>query len=140
MFDTPVQTAIPISEYAIIVNEIDNVAVVKSETHMGLVLELPNGDQVELRAAVPLGHRFAIREIAKDEFVRQYGQPIGTSMGIGRGKWINHENMSDHVPVVRDLSEDLHNPAPDHFEPQAIVTFKGFRRANGRVGAPETMC
>src|SRR3982751_4502137 len=126
MFDTPIQTVIPIGEYAIIVNEIDNVAVVKNETQAGLVLELPDGGSVELRTAVPPGHRFAIRDIPEGEFLRQYGQPIGTSLGIEKGEWISHDNMSDHVPVVRDLSEDLRNPAPDYFPSESIATFKGF--------------
>jgi altronate hydrolase len=146
MFDT-IQTAIPIRDYAIIVNEQDNVAVVKNETTDGLVLGLPDGDSVELRSAVPPGHRFSIRPIPAGEFVRQYGQPIGTSLGIEKGEWINHDNMSDHVPVVRDLSEDLHNPAPEYFAQESIATFRGFRRPDGRVGTrnyvlivPTSMC
>src|SRR5690242_16813524 len=115
MFDTPTHTAVPISDYAIIVNEKDNVAVVKNETTEGLAVQLPDGGAVTLRAVVPPGHRFATRDIPKDTFVLQYGQPIGTSLGIEKGEWISHDNMTDDVPVVRDLSEDLHNPAPDYF-------------------------
>jgi altronate hydrolase len=147
MFDTPAHTIAPISDYAIIVNEKDNVAVVKSETTEGLTVELPDTDLVTLPAAVPPGHRFATRDIPAGEFVRQYGQPIGTSLGIGKGDWINHDNMTDEVPVVRDLSEDLHNPAPDYFAPESIATFQGFRRPDGRVGTrnyvlivPTSMC
>ena len=137
----------PISDYAIIVSEKDNVAVVKSETTEGLTVELPDGDMVTLRSVVPPGHRFATRDIPKGEFVRQYGEPIGTSLGIEKGEWINHDNMSDDVPVVRDLAEDLHNPAPEYFAQQEIATFKGFRRPDGRVGTrnyvlivPTSMC
>src|SRR5688572_19858666 len=145
MLDTSVQTAVPIGDYAIIVNENDNVAVVKNETSDGLAMVLPTGDMVMLSAAVPPGHRFATRDIARGEFVRQYGQPIGTSLGIAKGEWISHDNMTDDVPVVRDLVEDLYNPAPQYLDD--VATFQGFRRPDGRVGTrnyvlivPTSMC
>ena len=145
MHDTSVTTALPISDYAIIVNPNDNVAVVKDQTVDGLTLALPNGDALILPTAVPPGHRFATRDIPSGEFVRQYGQPIGTSLGITKGEWITHDNMSDDVPVVRDLAEDLYNPEPDYLP--EVATFQGFRRPDGRVGTrnyvlivPTSMC
>src|SRR4051812_45991620 len=134
MLDTYTQPVAPISDYAIIVNDDDNVAVVKNETETGLVVLLPDQKLLTVKQAVPPGHRFAIREIPAGEFVRQYGQPIGTSLGIEKGEWITHENMSDDVPVVRNLDENLQNPKPDYFAETDLATFKGFRRADGRVG------
>ena len=139
--------AAPISDYAIIVNPADNVAVVKAETRSGLVVQLPSGEPVVLSEAVPPGHRFAIREIPSGEFVRQYGQPIGTSLGIAKGEWVTHANMTDDVPVVRDLPEGISNPAPDLLPAHEVATFRGFRRPDGRVGTrnfvlivPTSMC
>ncbi|MFL6373730.1 MAG: UxaA family hydrolase [Pyrinomonadaceae bacterium] len=147
MLDALPTTAVPISEVAIIVNDLDNVAVVKSATKEGLHLELPGGSFVTLASEVPLGHRFAIRDIPAGEFVRQYGQPIGTSLGIHKGEWIIHSNMTDDVPVVRDLHEDLENAAPDYLAADEVATFQGFRRPDGRVGTrnfvlivPTSMC
>ena len=147
MYDTHVEKAAAISEFAIIVNPEDNVAVVKNETEPGIILILPDGRAVTVGAAVPPGHRFAIDDIRAGEFVRQYGQPIGTSLGIEKGEWITHDNMSDDVPVIRDLPEDLHTPAPDYFSADETATFMGFRRADGRVGTrnfvlivPTSMC
>ncbi len=147
MFDTYAEKAAAISDYAIIVNPDDNVAVVKNETADGLVLTLPDGEFVEVKTAVPPGHRFATRDIAAADFVRQYGQPIGTSLGISKGDWVTHDNMTDDVPVVRDLSEDLQTPAPEYFSPAETATFMGFRRPDGRVGTrnfvlivPTSMC
>jgi altronate hydrolase len=141
------QTVVPISDFAIIVNPNDNVAVVKNETSAGLIVQLPNGGLVSVQKAVPPGHRFATAEIPAGDFVRQYGQPIGTSLGIEKGEWITHENMSDDVPVVRDLPENLYNPPPDYLEISERATFMGFRRADGRVGTrnyilivPTSMC
>ena len=147
MLDTYAEKVASISDYAIIVNAEDNVAVVKNETAAGLELQLTGGDCVVVKAAVPPGHRFATAEIPAGEFVRQYGQPIGTSLGIGKGEWVTHENMSDDVPVVRNLPDDLHTPGPDYFDASEIDTFLGFRRADGRVGTrnfvlivPTSMC
>lgn len=140
------QTA-PISEYAIIVDPRDNLAVVKRETVPGLEVELPDGAVVRVTATVNPGHRFAIRNIPAGEFVRQYGQPIGTSLGIGAGDFISHDNMSDDVPVVRGLPDDLKTPPPDYFPLDQRATFRGFRRRDGRVGTrnfvlivPTSMC
>src|SRR6266404_4172145 len=147
MLDTYIKVAIPVSDYAIIVNPDDNVAVVKSPTCPGLTLALPDGETVVVSDEIPPGHRFATRDIPAKDFVRQYGQPIGTSLSIKKGEWITHENMSDDVPVVRNLPDDLHTPAPDYFPADEIGTFMGCRRADGRVGTrnyvlivPTSMC
>ena len=147
MLDTYTQPAVPISDYAIIVNPDDNVAVVKNETAAGLIVFLPNQKLLTVKQAVPPGHRFAIRDIPPGDFVCQYGQPIGTSLGIEKGEWITHDNMSNDVPIVRDLPEDIKTAAPDYFRPEEVGTFMGFRRNDGRVGTrnfvlivPTSMC
>jgi altronate hydrolase len=137
----------PISEYAIVVGPNDNVAVVKKETFVDLEVLLPNGALVKLRDAVPPGHRFATRDIPAGEFVTQFGQPIGTSLGIQSGEQITHANMSNDVPLIRDLPDSLHTPPPDYFPEAERRTFMGFRRSDGRVGTrnyvlivPTSMC
>jgi altronate hydrolase len=139
--------ALPINQYAIIVDPRDNVAVVKAETRPGLEVELPDGRLLEIKANVTCGHRFATRGIPAGEFVYQFGQPIGTSLGIGEGEIVSHANMSNDVPVVRDLPADLCTPPPDYFDLNERATFKGFRRPDGRVGTrnlllivPTSMC
>ena len=139
--------ASPISEFAIIVNPQDNVAVVKKETFPDLEVTLPDATTIRLRDTVPPGHRFATRDIPAGEFVRQYGQPIGTSLGIREGEYVSHDNMTDDVPVVRDLEEQLHTPPPVYTPEDERATFMGFRRPDGRVGTrnfllivPTSMC
>src|ERR1044071_3055203 len=95
----------PLGEYAIIVDPNDNVAVVKKEVAAGLTLLLPDDKVITITSIVRPGHRFATREIRAGEFVLQYGQPIGTSLGIQAGEQITHANMSNEVPVVRDLPD-----------------------------------
>lgn len=147
MINTITENAALIGDYAIIVDSRDNVAVVKTDTAKGLQIILPDGKFLEIKDAVPPGHRFATRPIPSGDFVCQYGQPIGTSLGIMAGEWITHENMSNDVPVVRDMPEDLHTPAPDYFPVEERGTFMGFRRPDGRVGTrnfvlivPTSMC
>src|SRR5437016_5558142 len=132
---------------AIIVNLKDNVAVVKREVAQGTTVELQEGRMVKVNGAVSVGNRFAIRPIPAGDFVRQYGQPIGTSLGIAEGDPITRANMSDDIPIVRSLPEDLHTPAPAYFPSSECATFMGFRRADGRVGTrnfilivPTSMC
>lgn len=139
--------AAPISDYAIIVDPKDNLAVVKESISPGLEVTLPTGRMIRVNDAVPPGHRFATRDISPGEFVLQYGQPIGTSLGIKEGDYISHDNMTNEVPVVRDLPSDLYTPPPDYFPEHERATFMGFRRADGRVGTrnyvlivPTSMC
>src|SRR2546430_17688128 len=96
----------PITDYAIIVDRTDNVAIVKTETTAGLELSLPDGREVCVNSVVPSGHPFATRTIPVGEFVLQYGEPIGTSLGIERGPAATHENTSDNVPGDRDRPVD----------------------------------
>jgi altronate hydrolase len=137
----------PVSHYAIIVSPEDNLAVVKRETAPGLEVVLPGGRVITVKDSVPPGHRFATRDIPAGEFVLQYAQPIGTSLGIREGEYISHANMTDEVPVVRDLPEDLQTPPPDYLPISERATFMGFRRPDGRTGTrnfvlivPTSMC
>jgi altronate hydrolase len=137
----------PVADYAIIVDRKDNVAVVKKETVPGLELSLPGGGEVIVADAVAPGHRFATRVIPAGEFVLQYGQPIGTSLGIASGQAITRENMSNDVPVVRTLPDNLQVAPPDYIPEEMRASFAGFRRADGRVGTrnfvlivPTSMC
>jgi altronate hydrolase len=143
--ETPQATSI--TDYAIVVDANDNVAVVKKSTFAGLEVALRDGRIVQLTGAVPPGHRFATRDVPAGEFVLQFGQPIGTSLGIRSGEQITHANMSNDVPLVRDLPETLNTPPPDYFPESERVKFLGYRRRDGRVGTrnfvlivPTSMC
>src|SRR6476469_5612650 len=123
---------VAINDYAIIVDASDNVAVVKKSTFVDLEVLLPDGKIVQLRNAVPPGHRFAIRAVPAGEFVLQFGQPIGTSLGIEAGEQITHANMTNEVPIVRDLPESLHTPPPNYLPIDERGTFMGYKRPDGR--------
>jgi altronate hydrolase len=134
------------NECTIVVNPEDNVAVAKKEIAAGTLVDV-SGASVRVNTAITVGNRFATRSIPAGEFVRQYGQPIGTSRGIEAGERISHDNMSDEVPIVRSLPQDLRTPPPDYLTADECGTFLGFRRSDGRVGTrnhlliiPTSMC
>lgn len=140
------QTAL-FNDYAMIVNAKDNVAVVKKELWPGAQIILPDSRTIAITGVVTPGNRFATQAIPAGAFVVQYGQPIGTSLGISEGDPVSHANMSNDVPVVRDLPDDLHTAPPDYFAEAERATFSGFRRSDGRVGTrnfvlivPTSMC
>jgi altronate hydrolase len=139
-------TTAPLRDFAVIVDARDNVAVAKTEIPPGLTVE-QDAHLVKVTGTVTPGNRFALRPIPAGQFVRQYGQPIGTSRGIAEGDPISHANMSNDVPVVRDLDPSLSMPPPAYVPVSERGTFMGFRRADGRVGTrnfilvvPTSMC
>lgn len=137
----------PLAQCAVVVSPQDNVAVVKTGLQAGDVVAMPDGRNLAIRGEVTPGHRFATRDIPAGTFVLQYGQPIGTSKGVAAGDPISFSNMSNEVPVVRDLPADLGNPAPQYVPEAQRATFRGFLRGDGRVGTrnfvlivPTSMC
>lgn len=138
-------TAVPLDSVAIVVGDTDNVAVVKHGITAGAQVELSDGRILQVNADIGPGHRFTIGEIPAGEFVRQYDQPIGTSCGLGPGDAVTETTMSNEIPVIRDLPENLSNPATEYVDP--LPTFPGFLRPDGRTGTrnfllilPTSMC
>ena len=143
---TTTPSAAPLSTFAIRVDARDNVAVARVTVPPGTRVEC-DGTVVEVTDAITPGHRFALVPIPAGDFVRQYGQPIGTSRGVAAGALISRENMSNDVPVVRDLDPALQNPPPDYVDEARRATFMGYHRPDGRVGirnwilvVPTSMC
>lgn len=137
----------PLHQCAIQVAPADNVAVAKTHLPGDTTIAFPDGTTLPLRGDVTPGHRFATRAIAAGEWVLQYGQPIGRSLGIAAGEPISHANMRDETVVVRDVPKDLCNPPTELLPAHQRRTFRGFRRDNGRVGTrnfvlivPTSMC
>jgi altronate dehydratase len=51
-------------------------------------------DRVPLVELIPLGHKFALRDIRAGEKVLKYGMEIGTALkDIPRGAWIGEHNF-----------------------------------------------
>jgi altronate hydrolase len=136
-----------INSCAIVVDPADNVAVVKTPLAPDALVEISGGRTIRITGNITAGNRFATRAIPAGDLVLQYGQPIGTSLGIGEGDPVSLANMSSEVPLRRDLPENLRNDPPRYLPPAEVATFMGFRRPDGRVGTrnfilivPTSMC
>ena len=137
---------VPLSAVAVRVDPADNCAVVKFGVEAGTVV-LVEGTEIRVTDDVGPGHRFAVADIPAGDFVLQYAQPIGTSRGLRPGDAVNEETMSNDIPIVREIPEDLHNPPPPYLPAADIKTFPGFLRPDGRTGTrnfllilPTSMC
>ena len=96
------------------INKLDNCAVVTD----------PN-------SSVKLGHKIALKDIDKGEYVFKYGHIIGkATQDIKQGEWIHTHNLASHLD---ECVEYKYEPAEI-----AIVkergTFLGYKRESGRAG------
>ena len=112
-------------------HEQDNVGVSKAALPAGITLIENN---LTLRADIPAMHKVALMPIAKGEAILKYGQVIGfASTDIAAG-----DHVHTHNCVMGDLEKDYgfcRNAVPTEFvAPEQRATFKGYRRANGKVG------
>lgn len=139
-------TGVPLAEIAVRVADGDNCAVVKFGVESGIRVMI-DGKELVVAADIGPGHRFATKAIPAGDHVLQYGQPIGTSLGLEPGDSIDVDTMSNDIPVIRDIPDDLLNPEPDFVPTSQIETFPGFLRPDGRTGTrnfllvlPTSMC
>jgi len=85
----------------IILDEQDNVATVVRDLPCGDAVETDAGEIV-MRQAIPYGHKFALREIPKGEYVVKYGAQIGRATApISQGDHVHVHNVEDIVDEVR---------------------------------------
>lgn len=78
----------------------DNIAVATAELPAGTEREIA-GARVTLKRKVEVGHKFAVRRIAKGERIVKYGAPIGSaSCDIEPGEYVHtHNVVSDYIPT-----------------------------------------
>ncbi|AGA69704.1 altronate dehydratase [Desulfitobacterium dichloroeliminans LMG P-21439] len=82
---------------AVVIHELDNVATCVDHFTAGTAISYFRGDreeQVLLCQDIPLGHKFAIRTIAKNEDVRKYAESIGVAtIDIQPGQHVHVHNL-----------------------------------------------
>ena len=78
----------------------DNIAVAAVELPAGTEREV-GGARIVLSSKVDVGHKFAVRRIAKGERIVKYGAPIGVaSRDIAPGEYVHTHNMeSAYIPT-----------------------------------------
>ena len=109
----------------------DNVVVARETLEPGLGLDDP---AVTVADAVPRGHKLAAEPIAAGAPIRKYDQIIGfAAADIAPGAHVHVHNcrMGD---VARDYAIGADHRPTAFVEEAERASFKGFRRANGKVG------
>jgi len=99
---------------SVIINEKDNVGVC-----------LDGNEQI------PAGHKYALFDIKKGEYVIKYGEIIGrATQDIAEGEWVHTHNVQSHLD--ESVSYTYEYNASSYEKGQA--TFKGYKREKGRAG------
>ncbi len=114
---------------ALKLHDTDDVAIARSAIANGTALDEFGG--LVARGDIPAAHKIALRPIAPGEALRRYGQIIGfATQAIAPGDHVHTHNVSIGT-FDRDyaFSSDV-KPVSEVAQP---LTFRGFRRADGRV-------
>ncbi len=114
----------------ILLNPRDNVAIARVPLAPGQEA-IAGARKIAARAAIPAGHKVALTEIAAGENVYRYGHVIGVAVAaIQAGDYVHTHNLGfqetgTRMPAARE------ERAGRATGPGA--TFRGYRRADGRV-------
>ena len=120
-----------LSDVAIHLRPQDNVAIATRDLSAGT--ELQYGEvKLHLLDPIPLGHKFALCDIAAEEAICKYGQIIGfATKRIAAGSHVHVHNVyAGHFD--RDYAFCSDRPAP--LPPEEPRTFLGYDRGKGRFG------
>ena len=81
----------------IVINERDNVATALKPLQAGTEVSVEvqgRIDKIKLLSDIPMGHKFALKNMEKGEAVIKYGEPIGQSTReIARGEHVHVHNV-----------------------------------------------
>lgn len=109
------------------ITDTDNVAVALVPLKKGSVTA-----NVTLIEDIPAGHKFALFDIPAGADIIKYGAPIGCAMeDIPAGAWVHTHNVKTKLS---DVLEYTYSPLQTVQKSEAPVTFRGYRRQNGKVG------
>jgi altronate hydrolase len=123
----------PVAENsAIQLHSSDNVAIARVPLDLGSEV-LVGGIRVAVRAFIPAGHKFALRDIPTGASVIRYGCCIGfAATAIQRGEHVHLQNLTFLPSPQSTAALQAERPLP----PVAahVPTFLGYARRDGRVG------
>lgn len=113
-------------------NPRDTVAVALRPISAGETIEV-DGFKVTAEQDIPQGHKIALQPMKEKQDVIKYGYPIGHMLSTAAvGEWLHTHNVKTNLSGELDYTytPDIHQV---HYPKQAL-TFKGYRRLNGKVG------
>jgi altronate hydrolase len=120
-------------EKALILHPDDDVVVAKARVSPGTVLE-QGPERIEAVCEIRPGHKIARRARAVGEPVRRYGQVIGfATQPIAVGEHVHTHNLAVSE-FQREYEVGVDVRPVDHYPPERMRYFEGFKRADGRVG------
>ena len=81
--------------------------------------------------SIPAGHKYALCDIKKGEYVIKYGEIIGRATAdIKVGEWVHTHNVKSHLDESVEYEYNFHAETPK----KSKMTFQGFKRSWGRAG------
>ncbi len=100
-----------------------NEVIINAKDNVGITL---TGD-----GNIPAGHKIALREIPKGEYVIKYGEIIGRAKtNITKGEWVHTHNVASHLNEDVEYSYNFKAEIPA----KSKQTFMGYKRKQGRAG------
>lgn len=110
----------------------DNVCVAIEDLNEGDTL-IVDGKELIIKNSIPTGHKFAIRNIAKDENIIKYGYPIGhATCIIKQGEHVHTQNVKTNL---HDNLQYAYHPVTTVLNiPKSDLTINGYLRYNGDMG------
>jgi len=113
------------------IHEFDSVAVAVEPLKAGETVTVENAE-ITLLNDIPAGHKFAIKDIAYGENIIKYAYPIGhAKCDIKKGEHIHTHNTKSNLVGVLEYE---YNPDFKDVETIKPLTFKGYKRPDGKVG------
>jgi altronate hydrolase len=112
----------------------DDVAVALRALEVGERVTAGGGGELRAAAAIPAGHKIALRDLAAGAMVRKYGVPIGIATGaIPCGDHVHTHNLRTALDGSRTAAP-AREPTRSPGGSVSNATFMGYAREDGRVG------
>ena len=113
------------------IHNFDSVAVAVEPLKAGETITV-NDESITLLNNIPAGHKFALQDIPQNENIIKYAYPIGhAKCDIKRGEHIHTHNTKSNLSGVLEYE---YTPDFKEVEKQKTLTFKGYKRPDGKVG------
>jgi altronate dehydratase len=75
----------------------DNCATSIMDISKDEVITIKEKNFIKINHQIPLGHKFALKDISKGDLIKKYGEIIGiATQDIKKGDWIHTHNIKSH--------------------------------------------
>lgn len=116
---------------AILCHPADGVGIALADLAAGETVAIARGAEVQLREAIPKGHKLALSPHAPSEVVRRYGEAIGrATRAIAPGEHVHSHNLATALSGERHYGSIAALGAPMTAAP--LPSWRGYRRTDGR--------